>query len=120
MKKSSIIILFSLMLSIATISAQSPKVMISDSKGWHKIGETTVSFKKEEDEIQILGKDRFTAILFKVNGAPIHLVNAIIYSEDGLAEAVEVNTPVQAPGESKIISLTGGERRLKRIVFIYN
>ena len=48
-----------------------PEIITSDKTGWHKIGENTVSFKKETDEIALLGSDRFAKIKFKVKDAGI-------------------------------------------------
>ena len=47
-------------------NAQKPAVMISNSPGWHKIGETTVDFTKQRSEIAVMGANRFTSIKFKI------------------------------------------------------
>ena len=105
--------------SYGTLSAQVPKVVISDKKGWHKIGKTTVNFKKDRDAIVILGADRFAAIKFKVIEAPIYLMDLEVYYESGDRQDIKINAPIKAPEESRFIDLNGGERRLKKIVFIY-
>ena len=94
-------------------------VMVSDSKGWHKIGETTVNFVKEREEIIVAGSDRFASIKFKVLEAPIQLMDLEVYFESGDKQVIKVNTSIKAPGESRVIDLNGGERNLKKIVFIY-
>ena len=38
-------------LILSAANAQKPAVVVSDKTGWHKIGETTVDFKKEKDEV---------------------------------------------------------------------
>lgn len=99
--------------------AQQPAVMVSDQKGWHKIGETTVNFQKDHDEIVVMGADKFSSIKFMVKDAPIDLMDLEIYYESGDNQSVSVNAPIKAPGESKTIKLNGGERNLKKIVFVY-
>ena len=94
-------------------------LMVSDSKGWHKIGETTVNFVKEREEIIVTGSDRFASIKFKVIDAPIQLMDLEVYFESGDKQVIKVNTSIKAPGESRIIDIKGGERDLKKIVFIY-
>jgi len=94
-------------------------IMVSDSKGWHKIGETTVNFVKEREEILVTGSDRFASIKFKVIDAPIQLTDLEVYFESGDKQVIKVNTTIKAPGESRIIDIKGGERDLKKIVFIY-
>jgi hypothetical protein len=99
--------------------AQLPKVVTSDKKGWHKIGETKVDFKKERDEIVILGANRFSSIKLKVDDAPIDLIGAEAYYESGDKQDLKFFGSIKAPGESDIINLNGGERTLKKIVLIY-
>lgn len=119
MKKIFIIMLLATAGSYSTLSAQVPKVVVSDKTGWHKIGKTTVNFKKDRDAIVILGADRFAAIKFKVIEAPIYLMDLEVYYESGDRQDIKINAPIKAPGESRVIDLNGGERRLKKIVFIY-
>ena len=94
-------------------------IMVSDSKGWHKIGETTVNFVKEREEILVTGSDRFASIKFKVIDAPIQLTDMEVYFDSGDKQVIKVNTTIKAPGESRVIDIKGGERDLKKIVFIY-
>ena len=100
--------------------AQLPKVVTSDKKGWHKIGETRVDFKKERDEIVILGANRFSAIKIKVENAPVDFMGAEAYYESGDKQDLQfLSKSIKAPGESEIINLNGGERTLKKIVLVY-
>ena len=99
--------------------AQQTELIVSDKTGWHKIGETTVNFQKESDEIIIIGADRFASIKFKVTEAPINLVSLVVYYESGDQQKIKINMPIKMAGESRTIDLNGGERNLKKIVFIY-
>lgn len=119
MKKALTIILLAIAGSYGTANAQKPAVMLSDKAGWHKIGETTVNFQKETDEIMVLVADRFAAIKFKVMDAPIDLISLEIYYESGDKQDIKINAPIKAKGESRVIDLNGGERNLKKIVFVY-
>ncbi len=119
MKKKLIIILLVIAGGYGTAIAQTPAVMLSDKAGWHKIGEQTVSFQKERDEILVLVADRFASIKFKVTEAPIDLMSLEIYYESGDKQDVKINTPIKEKGESRVIELNGGERNLKKIVFVY-
>lgn len=116
--KTLIIVLFALA-SYGVACAQLPKVVTSDKKGWHKIGETTVDFQKERDEVVILVANRFSAIQFKVEDAPIDLMGAEAYFESGDKQDLKVQASIKPPGESDIIYLHGGERTLDKIVLIY-
>ncbi len=119
MKKVLMISLLAIAGGYATAIAQPPAIMVSDKAGWHKIGETTVNFQKERDEILVLGADRFASIKFRVSEAPIHLMDLEVYYESGDKQVVKINTPIKPAGESRVIELNGGERNLKKIVFVY-
>lgn len=106
--------------SFGLASAQTPAVMVSDSAGWHKIGERTVAFKTDRDEIAVIGSDRFSAIKFKVTEASIALVSLEITYESGDKQDVKMDQTVKAQGESRTVDLKGGaERSIKKIIFVY-
>ncbi len=100
--------------------AQQPAVVISDKDGWHKIGETTVAFKTETDEIAVIGADRFGYIKIKVTEAPIHLMSFDIYFESGDKQSVKIDKELKNAGESRSVQLEGGERSIKKIIFVYH
>ncbi len=119
MKKTMKFILIASIAAIGSVKAQVPAVITSDKTGWHKISETTVDFKNERDEVTIMGADRFAAIQFKVEDAPINLISLEVFYESGDKQDIVVRTPIKAHGESRIIDLKGGERNLKKIAFVY-
>jgi hypothetical protein len=119
MKKILMILILAVAGVYGTASAQKAAVVLSDKTGWHKIGETTVDFQKERDEISVMGADRFASIKFVVDKEPINLISLEVYYESGDKQDVKVNMPIKSPGESRVIDLNGGERTLKKIVFVY-
>jgi hypothetical protein len=120
MKKQLITLSF-LLLYCACLFSQKPAVVANDKTGWHKIGETTVDFGKDHDEVNVLVADRFAALKFKVTDAPIELLDIDVYFEEGDMQNVRVGFAMKTPGtESRVIDLKGGkERNLKKIVFRY-
>lgn len=118
MKKIVLIILLAIT-NCAGIFAQQPAVVLSDKEGWHKIGETTVDFKTETDEIMVIGADRFQFIKIKVNDAPIKLTSFDIYFEAGDKQSVTIGEEIKVPGETRTVKLNGGERSIKKITFMY-
>ncbi|MBI2270404.1 MAG: hypothetical protein HYU69_08620 [Bacteroidetes bacterium] len=115
------LILLSLLIvgSYSGIYSQKPAIVTSDKSGWHKIGETTVNFKTETDEIAVMGADRFAFIKIKVNDASIHLTSFDIHFETGDKQSVIIGQEIKAPGETRVVQLTGGERSIKKVSFIY-
>jgi hypothetical protein len=121
MKKTLIMMLLAIAVSFGIANAQTPAVMVSDAAGWHKIGEKSVNFKTERDEISVIGSDRFSTIKFKVTEAAINLVSLEITYESGDKQDVKINQAIKTPGESRTIDLKGGsERSIKKIIFVYN
>ena len=105
---------------IGKASAQQPKVVLSDAAGWHKIGSTTVDFQEESDEVVIIGANRFASIKFKITGAPVEIESIVAFYESGDSQEISVKSKYDAGKESKEFELNGGERNLKKIVFVYN
>ncbi|MBI2269869.1 MAG: DUF2541 family protein [Bacteroidetes bacterium] len=99
--------------------AQKPAVIVSDKAGWHKIGETTVDYTTETDEIIVIGADRFSSIKLKVTDAPINLMSFDIYFESGDKQSVTIGNEIKDNEETRVIQLDGGERSIKKVVFLY-
>jgi hypothetical protein len=105
---------------VGTASAQKPAVMLNNKAGWHKISETSVNFKKDTDEIVVLGADKFKAIKFKVTQGAIHLLDLKVYYSEGDAEDIQVRMDIAENTESRQIDLKGTTRELKKVVFVYH
>ena len=116
MKKLALMLL--LVANSATLLAQVPKVVVNDKDGWHKIGETMVSFDKDSDKIMIVGANRFSAIKIKVTEAPISLVSYDINYGDNQKKNVKYGKEIKSPGETEVTSL-GGEKVVKRVDLYY-
>lgn len=119
MKKKLVVMLIAIAGSFGILSAQEPAVMIDAKPGWHKIGELTVDFKKDRDELLVLGNDRFSSIKFKVMDAPVELLDLEVYFENDTKQDIAVRSPINAGGESRVIDLNGDMPALKKIVFLY-
>lgn len=113
-----------LMLLLVTISSSllaqtpTPKVVLSDKDGWHKIGETKVDFKAESDKVLILVANRFSSLKIKVTEAPINLDSFIIYFDNDQKQTVTIGKEFKEPGETQKVDL-GGEKNVKKIEFTY-
>lgn len=101
--------------------AQKPKIVATDKPGWHKIGETTVDYKTETDEILVVGANRFQSLKIKVTDAPINLVSIEINFNKGDKQAVAIGKEFKGQGETREIPLDGsGERNVQKVTFRYN
>jgi hypothetical protein len=100
--------------------AQQPAVVLSDKEGWHKIGETTVNFKTETDEIMVIGANRFESVKIKVTDAPVYLQSFDIYFDKGDMQSVTIGEDIKSPGETRTVQLDGkGERVVRKVAFRY-
>ena len=118
-KKILFIYLFTLATIGASVMAQIPQLITSDKSGWHKIGETKADFIRDRDEISVMGANRFAQIKFKVEEQSIYITSIEVYYESGDKQDIAIDLPLKAPEESRIIDLNGGERNVKKIVFVY-
>ncbi len=118
MKKIFIITLLAFTSTTQLVHAQKPVVVISDKIGWHKLGETTVNFQKDFDEILIIGANRFESLKFMVNDAPIKLISLEVFYVGNTKENFTINNTIKDAGESRVIHLKG-EHNIKKVVFIY-
>jgi hypothetical protein len=119
MKRIAIIFLLAVAGASGVAFAQSPRVVTSDKAGWHKIGETTVDFKREKDEIAVLGANRFAAIKFRVLDEPVDLMSVNVIYDSGEDQSVTIIDHLKVSGDSREINLNGGERNVRKIVFVY-
>lgn len=101
------------------VFAQTPAIVLKDNAAWHKIGETTVNFRTESDEVVVTGADRFASIKFRVSDAPVQINSIEVFFDSGDSKKMDLNISVKAPGETDSIALDGGERKLDRISFEY-
>ncbi|HEY0030296.1 MAG TPA: hypothetical protein VGC65_06020 [Bacteroidia bacterium] len=113
-----IIVLLTVIGISTKVSAQQPAIIISDKTGWHKIAETKVDHKADKDEVLVMLADRFATLVVKVTEAPVDLNSVDIYFEDGTSKTANINKSFKTPGQSDYIQL-GGEKEIKRIVFMY-
>jgi len=119
MKKILIASLLVLFVLTSTLKAQNAQVLLNDNTGWRKIAKTWVDFKKDRDVVNILVSNRFAAIKFQVQNAPINLIEIEVFYSSGDNQKIKINSPIKAEGYSRVIDLNGGERNLKKIVFVY-
>jgi len=119
MKKVVIMVMIAVAGGFSNVNAQKTALILNDKTGWHKIGETTVNFQKDTDEVTIIGADKFAAIEFKVDKAPINLVSLEVFYDSGDTQTIKIDQQIKKNGQSKFIDLNGGERDLKKVVFVY-
>jgi hypothetical protein len=117
--KRALIIVFALAAFANVTFAQKPGVVTSTKPGWHKIGETTASFKAENESISVIGADRFKSIKLKVTDAPVNIESVQVFYESGEMEEVSVKNELKAGSETRAIDLKGPSQEIKKVLFTY-
>lgn len=117
MKKVILLFLSLMIVQVSTLMAQKPGVVVSKKEGWHKIGETTASFKMENESIVVMGADKFKSIRLKVTDAPLNIVMLQVYYEGGDVEDIPVKSELKAGSETRVISIK--EKPIKKVSFTY-
>lgn len=100
--------------------AQKPAVVADNDAGWHRIGETNASFKKQNESIMVLGADEFSAIKLKIKDAPIHIERLQVFYESGEMQDIDVKSEMKAGASSGAFQLDHPDRDISKIAFTYH
>jgi hypothetical protein len=89
---------------------------------WRILGTTQAKNSADHDAIYIKGPyDFFRRLKFKVTDAPLNMGRMIVrYDDGGAPENIEVRYNIPQGGESRVIDLRGGKRKLKSVEFWYD
>ena len=119
MKKAAIILVVLIAALVRVGYAQKPAVVTDNEPGWTKIGEITASFKMQNESIVVLGADEFDAIKLKVTDAPINIERLQVFYESGDMEEIDVNSPLSAGAETRVVNLEHPDRDIQKVAFTY-
>jgi hypothetical protein len=103
----------------STLFAQKPAVVGSNEPGWTHIGQTTASFKMQNESISVLGADEFTALRIKITDAGLQLERMQVFYESGDMEEIELKDHFASGTESRIIKLKHPDRDIQKVAFTY-
>jgi hypothetical protein len=126
MKKIKIItvLLLAVMLTaVTTIFAQQVSQPRPGHTGsWRLLGTVQASHKADHDIIIIAGPyDYFRKLKFKVTNASLNMQRMLVrYDDGGRPEDIDIRYNIPQGGESRIIDLRGGKRKLKSVEFWYD
>ena len=87
---------------------------------WNFIGDKIAAYGADRDVLWVTGNDMYRQIKIKVTGAPLHIIDMDVYFENGEKQNVELKNRFRQGQESRIIDFPGGERRIKKIEFLYS
>ncbi len=89
---------------------------------WKLLGTVQAKHTADHDAISVAGPyDYFRKLKFKVTNAPLNMQRMIVrYDDGGLPENIDVRFNIPQGGESRLIDLKGGRRKIKSVEFWYD
>lgn len=90
------------------------------AQGWKFIGDKIAAYGTDRDVLFVTGNDMYRQIKIRVTGAPLHIIDMDVYFENGDKQNVELKNHFRQGQESRAIDFPGGERRIKKIEFLYS
>jgi len=117
---------FAAMLLLFLSSTVTAQTVVSKPRGgapgsWRILGTTHANHTADHDMIIVAGPyDWFRKLKFKVTDAPLNMLRMIVrYDDGGLPENVDIRFNIPQGGESRVIDLKGGKRKIKSVDFWY-
>lgn len=88
---------------------------------WEKLGERTVNYAVDRDEITVGARDGFfDALKLKVRKGAINMRKMVVHFGNGEQKEIELRDNIGAGGESRVIDLPGNNRVITKVVFWYD
>jgi hypothetical protein len=111
------------LLAVLTVNAQKVVTPNGGANGtWKLLGTVQAKHSADHDAILVKGPyDYFRKLKFKVTDSPLNITKMIVrYDDGGLPENIETRFEIPKGGESRVIDLKGGKRKIKSIEFWYD
>lgn len=88
---------------------------------WEKLGQTTVNYKIDRDEIHVGIKDGvFSKLSLSVKKAPVEFYKVIVHFRNGESQVLKIKELVGPGSRTRVIDLKGKKRIIKKVVFFYD
>lgn len=107
-----------LMMAYAFMPAM-PENITFDS--WRELGRVKAGHNGDHDRINIDGPhDTYRKLKFRVENSGLNMSKMVVVYDDGAPENIEVRNEISKGGESRVIDLKGGKRKLKSVEFWFD
>ena len=87
---------------------------------WKFIGDKIAAYGTDRDVLWVTGNDLYRQIKIHVTDGPLHIIDMDVYFENCEKMNVDLKNKFRQGQESRVIDFPGGERRLKKIEFLYS
>ena len=111
-------------MSCITLNAQNRNNNYNNNNNagsWRILGTMQATHNGDHDAMEITGKhDSFRKLKIKVRNSTVNIQRMVVRYEDGKPEEINLRSEIKEGGESRVIDLQGGKRRIKAIDFWYD
>jgi hypothetical protein len=117
--------IFCILLAVFTIQGAFAQKVVKPRPGstgsWRYLGTTSARSSADHDMIIIAGPyDFFRKLKFKVKDSGLEMYYILVrYDDGGAPERIETRFNIPQGGESRVIDIRGGKRKLKSVEFYY-
>lgn len=124
MKKSLLFFAF-ILITAGNLFAQD---LVSSKTGppgtWQELGTVVVKDSVNHDDIVLVGQAEYRSLKFKVQDAPVNILNMNVIYQNGKVDQFTLKYQVPAGGESRVIDLKAdnlktGVRKIRRVTIWY-
>jgi hypothetical protein len=118
----SIIQLFVLIGIVSLLHAYKVNTPENVSKdNWRELGRVKAGHNGDHDKIEINGPhDSYRRLKFRVENSALNMSKMVVVYDDGAPENIEVRNEIKKGGESRVIDLKGGKRKLRSVEFWFD
>ena len=107
------------LLVVMLVASCASRRSIAIEEGWELLAERKVNFVRDKDEIEVVSRNEFTAIKFRVEEKDVRINDLRIFFENGDKLEPSIDLIIGAGQESKLIELGREGRRINKIEFKY-
>jgi hypothetical protein len=106
--------------SIAILSFTNSSESKNSSAAWKFIADKKVGWGVDHDVIHTGNvRDDFRQLRIRVTDGPLKMYDMKIYFDNGSVQDVSIRNVIRQGGESRVIDLNGGLRRISKVEFWY-
>lgn len=93
----------------------------NNAGSWRILGTMQATHNGDHDAMEIKGPhDSYRKLKIKVRNSPVNIQKMVVRYEDGRPKEIDLRSEIKEGGESRVIDLQGGKRKLKAIDFWYD
>ena len=93
----------------------------NNAGSWRILGTMQATHNGDHDALEIKGPhDSYRKLKIKVRNSPVNIQRMVVRYEDGKPEEINTRNEIPKDGESRVIDLQGGKRKIKAIDFWYD